>query len=57
MDGLEEVDNIIVFGLTNRRELIDPALLRPGRYVSVLLGNIIHNANHIQFFMVFIFQI
>ena len=32
LDGLEEFDNIVVFGLTNRRELIDPALLRPGRY-------------------------
>ena len=25
------MDNLIVFGLTNRKELIDPALLRPGR--------------------------
>ncbi len=32
MDGLTKTDNIIVFGLTNRRELIEPALLRPGRF-------------------------
>jgi vesicle-fusing ATPase len=31
MDGIDEIDNIVVFGLTNRRELIDDALLRPGR--------------------------
>ena len=31
MDGVDELDNILVIGLTNRPELIDGALLRPGR--------------------------
>ena len=31
MDGVEQLDNILVIGLTNRAELIDSALLRPGR--------------------------
>lgn len=31
MDGLEGRGNVIVIGATNRRELIDPAVLRPGR--------------------------
>ena len=31
MDGVEQLDNILVIGLTNRAELMDPALLRPGR--------------------------
>ena len=31
MDGLNEAYNILVVGLTNRRDLLDPALLRPGR--------------------------
>ncbi len=31
MDGLNEVHNTLVVGLTNRKELLDPALLRPGR--------------------------
>eukprot|EP00327_Prymnesium_parvum_P041331 CAMPEP_0195652628 /NCGR_PEP_ID=MMETSP0815-20121206/32932_1 /TAXON_ID=97485 /ORGANISM="Prymnesium parvum, Strain Texoma1" /LENGTH=580 /DNA_ID=CAMNT_0040796673 /DNA_START=11 /DNA_END=1750 /DNA_ORIENTATION=+ len=31
MDGVEALDNILVVGLTNRMELIDPALLRSGR--------------------------
>jgi transitional endoplasmic reticulum ATPase len=40
MDGLEELQSVIVIGATNRPNLIDPALLRPGRfdelvYVSV----------------------
>jgi len=31
MDGVKESNNVLVVGLTNRPELIDPALLRPGR--------------------------
>jgi len=40
MDGIEEMQSVVVIGATNRPNLIDPALLRPGRldeliYVSV----------------------
>ncbi len=40
MDGLEEMQSVIVIGATNRPTLMDPALLRPGRldelvYVTV----------------------
>lgn len=31
MDGVKQASNILVVGLTNRPELLDPALLRPGR--------------------------
>ena len=31
MDGVGELKNILVIGLTNRKDLIDDALLRPGR--------------------------
>eukprot|EP00019_Armaparvus_languidus_P008564 CAMPEP_0168600342 /NCGR_PEP_ID=MMETSP0420-20121227/12715_1 /TAXON_ID=498008 /ORGANISM="Pessonella sp." /LENGTH=777 /DNA_ID=CAMNT_0008638391 /DNA_START=200 /DNA_END=2533 /DNA_ORIENTATION=+ len=31
MDGVDSLHNILVIGMTNRKELIDPALLRPGR--------------------------
>lgn len=31
MDGVDALDNVLVIGLTNRPELMDPALLRPGR--------------------------
>jgi transitional endoplasmic reticulum ATPase len=32
MDGLEEMQGIVVMGATNRPTLLDPALLRPGRF-------------------------
>ena len=32
LDGLEELQSIVVIGATNRPGLIDPALLRPGRF-------------------------
>lgn len=31
LDGVEALHNVIVIGATNREELIDPAILRPGR--------------------------
>lgn len=32
MDGLEELQSVVVVGATNRPGLVDPALLRPGRF-------------------------
>jgi transitional endoplasmic reticulum ATPase len=32
MDGMEELNAIVVIGATNRPWLVDPALLRPGRF-------------------------
>ncbi|ORC21972.1 MULTISPECIES: proteasome ATPase [Rothia] len=31
IDGVEALDNVIVIGATNREDMIDPAVLRPGR--------------------------
>lgn len=36
MDGLEELQGIVVIGATNRPNLIDPALLRPGRFDELI---------------------
>ena len=31
LDGMHALNNILIVGITNRRDLLDPALLRPGR--------------------------
>jgi len=37
MDGIEELSSVIVIGATNRPDMLDPALLRPGRFDRILL--------------------
>ena len=36
MDGLNPLNGVIVFGATNRPEVLDPALIRPGRFDKIL---------------------
>ncbi|XP_018358507.1 PREDICTED: peroxisome assembly factor 2 isoform X2 [Trachymyrmex cornetzi] len=43
MDGLEESGSIFIIGATNRPDLIDPALLRPGRFDKMLYVGIHSN--------------
>ncbi len=31
LDGLERLEHVVIIGATNREDLIDPAVLRPGR--------------------------
>jgi len=37
MDGLEGMENVVIIGATNRPDILDPALLRPGRFDRILL--------------------
>jgi len=32
MDGIESLNNVVVIAATNRPDIIDPAILRPGRF-------------------------
>lgn len=37
IDGLEDLYDIVIIGATNRPDMIDPALLRPGRFDRLIL--------------------
>ncbi|MCL2711937.1 MAG: CDC48 family AAA ATPase [Methanomassiliicoccaceae archaeon] len=37
MDGIESLKNVMIMGATNRPDMIDPALLRPGRFDKLIL--------------------
>ncbi|MFP4170998.1 MAG: CDC48 family AAA ATPase [Methanomassiliicoccales archaeon] len=37
MDGLEDLDRVTVIAATNRPDIVDPALLRPGRFDNLVL--------------------
>ncbi len=36
IDGLEELHDVLIIGATNRLDIIDPALLRPGRFDRII---------------------
>src|SRR3989344_4103656 len=37
MDGLESLNDVVIIGATNRPDIVDPALLRQGRFDRVIL--------------------
>jgi len=39
MDGLEDLKDILIIAATNRPDMLDPAVLRPGRFDRILLVN------------------
>ncbi len=37
MDGLEQLNDVVIIAATNRPDIMDPALLRPGRFDRIIL--------------------
>jgi transitional endoplasmic reticulum ATPase len=48
MDGLEELQGVVVIGATNRPTLLDPALLRPGRFDELVYVSVPDLAGRLQ---------
>ena len=40
MDGLEQMSDVVIIGATNRPDILDPSLLRPGRFDELVLVGI-----------------
>jgi transitional endoplasmic reticulum ATPase len=39
MDGIEDLNDVLIIAATNRPDMLDPAILRPGRFDRILLVN------------------
>ena len=52
MDGLEELNNVIVIGATNRPDMLDYALLRPGRFDRIVLVNVPDKKGRLEIFKI-----
>ena len=48
MDGLEDLNDVLIIGATNRPDMLDPALLRPGRFDKILLVNSSNEKGRLQ---------
>jgi transitional endoplasmic reticulum ATPase len=48
IDGLEELQGVIVVGATNRPTLLDPALLRPGRFDELVYVSVPEREGRLQ---------
>ena len=53
LDGIHPLENILVIGATNRLEILDPALLRPGRFQRILKFNLPDYAARIHLFKLY----
>ncbi len=52
MDGLEGMKDVTIIGATNRPDMLDPALLRPGRFDRIILADVPDEASREKIFAV-----
>ena len=52
MDGLEELQDVVVIAASNRPDIIDAALLRPGRFDRMILVPVPDEATRLEIFKV-----
>jgi transitional endoplasmic reticulum ATPase len=51
-DGIEELKGVLVLGATNRPDMLDPAVLRPGRFDEIIDIPLPDNADRAEIFKV-----
>jgi transitional endoplasmic reticulum ATPase len=52
LDGLEELHDVVIIAATNRPDMVDPALLRPGRFDRIILTPVPDKATRKKIFEV-----
>ena len=52
MDGLMELNDVVIMAATNRPDMVDPALLRPGRFDRLLLTNVPGKEGRLEIFKI-----
>jgi len=52
LDGLEELHDVVIIAATNRPDMVDPALLRPGRFDRIILTPVPDKATRKRIFEV-----
>ncbi|MBU2497232.1 MAG: CDC48 family AAA ATPase [Nanoarchaeota archaeon] len=52
MDGIEVLKNVIVIGASNRKDLIDEALLRPGRFDRLIFIHLPNKKTRLEIFKI-----
>jgi transitional endoplasmic reticulum ATPase len=53
LDGLESLQNVVVIAATNRPDIIDPALLRPGRFDRLIYVPPPDESSRLQIFKIY----
>ena len=53
LDGLEELKDIVVLAATNRPDIVDPAILRPGRFDRLIFVNPPDHKGRLEIFKVY----
>ncbi len=54
LDGLESLNDVVILGATNRPDMLDPALLRPGRFDRVILTSIPDEVGRKKIFQIYL---